>query len=69
MHGTRGVQHPNCKLTERTVREIFRRANNGEKQVALAAEFKVGQQIISAIKRGERWRHLNLRVEKDPEDT
>lgn len=65
MHGMRGVQHTNCKLTENKVREIFRRARNGEKQVALAAEFRVGQQTISAIKRGDRWRHLELRVEKE----
>lgn len=60
MHGTRGAQHPNCRLREGQVREIYRRANLGEKQVALAAEFKVGQQIISAIKCGTRWRHLGL---------
>lgn len=60
MHGTRGAQHHNCRLREGQVREIYRRATAGEKQMALAAEFKVGQQIISAIKCGTRWRHLGL---------
>jgi hypothetical protein len=42
------------------VKEIFRRVHNGEKQIALAAEFNVNQSTISAIKLGIRWKHLNL---------
>jgi hypothetical protein len=49
-----------AKLKEHQVREIYRRVHSGEKQEALACEFRVKQSTISAIKLGIRWRCLNL---------
>jgi hypothetical protein len=59
-NGSKGIDHPNCKLTERQVREIHRRVHKGERQKVLAAEFGVDQRAISAIKLGIRWKHLKL---------
>lgn len=60
-----GENHYNRKLTNRAVKEIFRRVHNGEKQIALAMEFNVNQSTISAIKLGIRWKHLKLRRDTD----
>lgn len=59
--GARGEGHRNARLTESQVREIYLRASSGEKQVALAAEFCVGQQMISKIKVGLRWNCLEIK--------
>lgn len=64
--GTRGEMHYNCRLSQNQVREIFRRANAGEKQEALAFEFKINQRTVSAIKLGKRWKSLNLVGREDP---
>jgi hypothetical protein len=63
----RGANHPNAILTEAQVREIYRRARKGrwqgaegEKWTALAREFGVSILTISAIVRGQTWRHLGL---------
>lgn len=53
--GVRGERHGNHRLTENQVREIYSRAWSGEKQIALAVEFSVSQQVISKIKVGGRW--------------
>jgi hypothetical protein len=58
--GVRGEQHANHKLKEWQIRQIFKRANDGEKQEALAIEFGINQRTISAIKLGKRWKHLGL---------
>jgi len=63
-----GENHYNRKLTNRKVQDIYRRVHNGEKQIALAAEFNVNQSTISAIKLGARWKHLNLRKDKPDEE-
>ena len=64
--GVRGEMHPNSRLTQSQVREIFRRANAGENQLRLAKQFKVNQRTISAIKLGKRWKSLNLVRSEDP---
>ena len=48
------------KLTNAQVMAIFRRANKGERQKVLAAEYNVDQRTISSIKCGARWKKLNL---------
>jgi len=60
LRGVRGEQHGNCKLKSWQIRQIFKRANDGEKQEALANEFGINQRTISAIKLGKRWKHLGL---------
>ena len=62
--GVRGEMHPNSRLSQSQVREIFHRANSGENQMRLAKKFKVNQRTISAIKLGKRWKSLNLLKEK-----
>ena len=58
--GVRGEDHGNARLTTVEVQQIHKRAWDGEKQAALAAEYGVGQQLISAIKMGKRWSVLGL---------
>lgn len=53
----RGSSHHASRLTEEAVSEIRRRYVAGEKQVALAAEFGVGQQTISRVVNGKGWAH------------
>lgn len=47
-----------AKLSERQVREIRRRLARGDLGVDLAREFGVVKTTISAIKRGQNWKHL-----------
>ncbi len=54
----RGEAHKNAKLTAEQVLEIHRRANSGDRNVVLAAEFKVTAQTIHTIKFKRVWRHL-----------
>lgn len=56
--GQRGESNGRAKLTEEQVRDIRRRAAEGEQTVRLAEEFGVGCPIISQIKHGTRWRHV-----------
>ena len=58
--GVRGEAHALSKLKTAQVMENFRRAWEGEKQIALAAEYGVDQQMISSIKLSKRWKHLEL---------
>jgi len=44
------------KLTLDQAMEIRRRAVNGEKQDALAAEFGVSQSVVSRLKNGKTWK-------------
>lgn len=57
-HYPRGMAHHNSKLTEEAVKAIRSRYAMGEKQVALAAEFGVGQQTISRVVNGRDWDHV-----------
>ena len=45
-------------MTEDQVVSILRRIYAGERGSALAHEFGVGKTTISAIKRGQNWRHM-----------
>lgn len=56
-HGTRLARgkHPLARLSESDVQDIRKRYAAGERQKALAAEFKVAQGQISRICTGARW--------------
>ncbi len=45
-------------LTDDAVREIRRRAGNGERHPALAKEFGVARQTVQLVASGKTWRHL-----------
>jgi HNH endonuclease len=53
-----GERHPNAKLTDAQVLEIRARAENGEPQVGLAAEYGVNWRTISIIVKRKAWGHL-----------
>lgn len=59
-HGTfqRGETNGRAKLTDGAVKSIRRAHALGVKQVALAKTFGVGNSVISAVVRGERWTHV-----------
>lgn len=57
--GARGTEGGNTSLTEATVREIRRRAAEGERQASIAREMGVAQTQVSRIVRRERWAHLD----------
>lgn len=48
----------NAKLNENSVRKIKRRLANGERQNALAAEFKVTPSAINLIAAGHNWKDI-----------
>lgn len=55
-HGSRkGEKHALSKLTEEQVLEIRKRAEAGENQTKLGAEFGVCQEAVSDIKRRKNW--------------
>lgn len=54
----RGEEHHAAKLTEHTVREIRRRASDGEYQTDLAEEFSVSTGHLSLIVSRQTWRHV-----------
>ena len=58
--GARGEAHGHSKLTEAQVNEIYIRAWEGEKQIALGAEYNICQQQVSKIKINKRWQVLGL---------
>lgn len=58
-----GEKHPLAKLTEAKVLEIrakyvFDLKNRAQRQLSLAKEYGVGQNIISAIIRRKLWKHI-----------
>jgi hypothetical protein len=55
---TLGERHPNVKLTEKQVIDI---KNDPRKQVEITKDYGVCFQMISLIKRGKAWKHLNER--------
>ena len=55
---SRGEEHWAAKLTDAKVVEIRRRWSDGERQVDLAAEFGVAQQIISQVVNRKLWAHV-----------
>jgi len=59
-HGTRpnGEKNGQSKLSDRDVRKIRVRCKGSESQRIIAADFGVGQSVISRIKTGRAWGHL-----------
>jgi len=55
---TRGAEHPSARLTEPEVLDIYRRAWQGEEQMALAQEYGVVHHTINQIKLGKTWAFL-----------
>lgn len=55
-----GEQHVGAKLTDAIVAECKRRYAAGERQTALAAEFRVSRRAISKAIRGDTWKHVRL---------
>jgi HNH endonuclease len=58
----RGSQHPNAKLTEQSVSEIYQRFQAAQGQLGirtqLARELHVSISTISNVLKGEAWRHV-----------
>lgn len=54
----RGSENGNSKLTDQNVRDIKTALSIGEFQRPIAARFRVTQRVISLIKRGESWDHV-----------
>jgi len=52
-----GEKHPNVKLTENQVCKILKDTEHTQQQ--LADKHRVGQPLISKIKRGERWSYIS----------
>lgn len=60
-HHNTGVSHPNVKLTEVQVREIYRLATTSElAQTEIGNMFGVSLDVVSGICTGRSWKHLNL---------
>lgn len=53
-----GTRHHNSRLTEDNVREIRRRAADGETQREIARRFSITQPAVGYIVRREQWRHV-----------
>lgn len=51
-----GEKNPNAKLNWKKVREIRKRAENGEKKKDLSQMYGVALRTISAVVKGEHWR-------------
>jgi len=58
-----------AKFTDEQVLEIRRRCFAGEMQKYVAADFGVGQSQISAIVRGDKWKHLPVLRTEDGRKT
>jgi len=53
-----GEDHPNARLTETDVLEIYDRIDEGEYLIDIAAAFGVSEECISMIHHHKRWAHL-----------
>lgn len=58
----------NAKLNEADVRAINDRLNAGDRATAIARDFVISQQSVSAIKNGKAWGHVTGRSTKDPRE-
>lgn len=54
-----GERNNNSKLTDNDIREIRRRADEGESHSSIAEDFPVSRRQISRIVKGTRWAHLD----------
>jgi transcriptional regulator len=52
------IRHSRAKLTEAQVREIRRLLKTGHTQQVVALKFSTAQGTISAIARGQTWKHI-----------
>lgn len=55
----RGTDNPANKLSDTDVYEIRQLLDNGITQKVIATRFDVNQTLVSAIKRGKIWRHID----------
>lgn len=56
---SRGVTHPQAKLTEDNVRQVRKLSKEGKSQRAIAKTFDVSRGTIEPIIKGETWKHVN----------
>lgn len=56
----KGEKHTQAKLTEEQVVTIKHRLRSGERQGSIAADFSVGQSLISRIQNGKIWTHVTI---------
>ncbi len=56
---SRGIAHPNSKLTEDDIREIRELASEGLSQRKIAKQFGVTRGTIEPILKGETWTHVD----------
>jgi hypothetical protein len=56
----KGEQNGNAKLTEYAVREIKRQIAAGDKNQAIADRFGITHQMISKIRNGHFWQHVEI---------
>lgn len=63
-HGTipRGESHPAARLTEADVRTIKAALAAGRSGAAIAREYGVSHSLVSQIKSGLKWRHVDVEV-------
>lgn len=65
-HGShKGMKHIKAKLTDDDVREIYRRAVNGDSSKVLCESFGLARPSIIRIIRGEGWTHIERPRELD----
>jgi hypothetical protein len=53
-----GQRNGRAKLTDVQAAEVRRRSRAGESAVAIARDFSISWQTVSAIRRGDKWTHL-----------
>lgn len=56
----KGEAHPQCKLSEKEVRGIWKRYLDGDNTVAIANEYKITEAMVRAIGVCRVWPHLGL---------
>lgn len=55
-----GGDHWKAQLTDEQAAEVKRRLARGEKQLAIAADLGIGRMIVTDIKRGRSYRHVEV---------
>ena len=59
----RGLKHPNCKINENVVRQIFNLYKQGHNQSEISKIVGTHNSNVSLILRGKAWAHLGLSVD------
>jgi len=57
---SKGENHGQAILSESQVRDVFRRAWEGERQQSIADQFGVSKSNVGEIKRAKTWRHITV---------